>query len=75
MFIFCVFQYDRYTKTFLLSFGFGWSQSPLFSFCLVWSNQIAGKMYPEMDIRPTVDNLYHKNLVLSNELIKVELPP
>ena len=27
---------------------------PCFVFGLVWSNQIAGKMYPEMDIRRTV---------------------
>ena len=26
----------------------------LFCFGLVWSNHIAGKMYPEMDIRRTV---------------------
>ena len=29
------------------------SRSTLFCFGLAWSNQIAGKMYPEMDIRRT----------------------
>ena len=56
MFIFCVFQYGRYTKSFLSPFGC--SQSPsanLVLFGLVWSNHIAGKMYPEMDIRRTVE--------------------
>jgi len=30
-------------------------QPTLFCFGLVWSNHIAGKMYPEMDIRRTVE--------------------
>ena len=47
----------------------------LFCFGLVWSNHITGKMYPEMDIHRTLHNIYHKNLVSLNELIKVELPP
>ena len=33
------------------------SQPTLFCFGLAWSNQIAGKMYPEMDIHRTVDSL------------------
>ena len=56
MFIFCVFQYGRFAK--IISgchlVGPSLPRPTLFCFGLVWSNPIAGKMYPEMDIRRVV---------------------
>ena len=56
MFIFCVCQYGRETKTFLSRLvGPSLLRPTLFCFGLVWSNHITGKMYPEMDIYRTAE--------------------
>ena len=46
------------------------SRPTLFCFGLVWSNQTAGKMYPEMDIRRTGDNWQYYGLTTKNSLYK-----
>ena len=69
MFIFCLFQYGCYAKLSSRNLvGASLPQPTLFCFGLVWSNQIAGKMYTEMDIRRTDYKLMTNILILSSTL-------